>query len=108
MRRLYKVERWTLRRIAEKFGMTYQDVHYRLTQSAGFVRPTTVRRCGGPKLKALDPDELKRLYVDEQLPLCTVAKRCGVGDYIVVRELERLSIEQRDRAFYNRKYPRLG
>jgi hypothetical protein len=51
---------------------------------------------------------LKRLYVEDLLPVGHVARRFKVSAARVVRELERLGIEKRGHGFYSVKHPELG
>jgi hypothetical protein len=56
----------------------------------------------------IDADELRRLYVEDLLPVGRVAKRFRTSAGRVVRELERLGIEKRPHQFYLIKHPQLA
>jgi hypothetical protein len=107
MRRLYEHENWTLREIAAKYGLTYQGVHYRLVSGAAPGKQTNMRRVGGPPRK-LDREEVRRLYVDEGLPIFKVARLLRTEERKVKRELDALGIEVRPPGSYNRMHPEIS
>lgn len=96
--RLYEVEELSMKRIAERLNITRQAVLYRLKNAGVEFRPkrhdvvTTLKR-----------DDLNRLYVDDGLSVAAVARALNVDSKIVVREMERFSIERRPKYFEKRK-----
>lgn len=89
IRHLYEVEELTLKKIAERLGITKQAVHGRMVRSGIKRRPKAM------PFKKLDRDVLHQLYEVERRPVYKVAEAMGVSPCIVERELKRHRIERR-------------
>lgn len=96
--RLYEVEELSMKRIAERLNITYEGVICRLKKAGVKFRPKR-----HDVVTMLNRDDLVRLYVDHGLSVSAVAKRLNVSHPIVLREMERFSIERRPRNIENRK-----
>jgi len=101
MRRLYEVEKLSLREIANRFGITWQAIHQRLV-SAGVA----LRQKGNVK-RVLDRETLIQLYIEENLTIGETARRLKAQDKKVSDELERHGIDKRSAGYLKRKQPEL-
>lgn len=71
---LYQREELTLKRIAERYGLTYQRIH-QILQSAGVeFRP----RNRGPRPPQIDKETLERLYITERLCAREIGERLSI------------------------------
>ena len=89
LRRLYEVEGLTLRQIAERYGVSHQAVHDRLSRMGISTQRRAHRR------NALDAELLQRLYVINGLTIAEVAAELDVAPYFVARELKHHGISRR-------------
>jgi len=89
LRRLYEVEGYTLRQIAEHFGVSFQAVHHRLMRMGVPMRPRSIQR------QSLERDHLYASYVTDGLTLAEVAAELDTNIYFVRRELIRHGIPRR-------------
>lgn len=101
MRRLYEDEEWTLRQIADHFGVSWQAVHAR------FVREGVPLRSKNQIKKRFDRETLVQLYVTKKLSIDEVGKILDASASHVHNELERYGIETRTKGATRRKYPKL-
>ena len=89
MRRLYEKDELTLRQIADRFGITRQAVHQRLTRAGVNMRPRSTRRM------TLERDLLYDLYVVGGKTIVEVAAAFGVSMSKILTELKRYGIGRR-------------
>lgn len=101
MRRLYEVEKLTLREIADRFGVSWQAIHER------FVRAGVPLRPKNPVRYFLDRETLVKLYIDENLTIGEIVKQLKTSYEKVSKEFERHGIEKRSSGYLKRKYPEL-
>lgn len=96
--RLYEVEQLSMKQIADRLNITRQAVLYRLSKAGVKFRPKRhdVRA-------TISGDALIRLYVNERLSVAAVARQLEVDPTVVVREMERFSIERRPKYIEKRK-----
>lgn len=101
MRKLYEVEKRTLKEIGRNFGVSAQTVSNRLAKAGVPKRPKTSRKI------ILDREVLHKLYVNEKLPVKKVARLLKTYGHKVSDELKRHGIEKRSIGYNRRKYPGL-
>ncbi len=100
-KRLYTVEKWTLQKIADKFGVSRQAIHHQ------FRKAGIAMRLPRPSEKIFDHETLVKVYVDEKLNIRETAKRLNSNATSISKQLDRNGIEKRSSGFLNRKYPEL-
>jgi IS30 family transposase len=98
MIRLYQDEGLTMQQIAQKFGLSRQAVHCRLTRAGVQSRPSWQRH---PRM--IDRETLVRLYTNEQIPVSKLARMLKTDARTIERELKRHSIERRPKNYERRK-----
>lgn len=81
-RKLYFDERWTLQQIADKFEVSRQAVHDRLTR-AGYDLKSR-KKVPTP---LLDPGPLREMYVDRTMSIASIAREFDVAPSFVYRSL---------------------
>jgi predicted DNA-binding protein YlxM (UPF0122 family) len=101
MRRLYEIEKWSLREIADHFSLTKQAIHNRLVRAGVSLRQKGVVK------RFLDRETLVKLYIDEKLTIGDTAKRLKMSCARVSKEIERHGIEKRSSGYFQRKYQEL-
>ena len=99
MRRLYFDEGLSLRRVAKRFGITFQAVHLRFRGAGIPLRP----RCGPPP-RRIEKEGLERLYLTECLSISKIAEVLRITTYSVGLELDRHGIERRKQGSWRSKY----
>jgi len=89
IKRLYEDDRLTLDQIADRYSVSRQAVHERLTRAGVTMRSSAARR------KVLGKGLLNRLYDVEGRTIAEISKELGVGTATVRGELRRFGIDRR-------------
>lgn len=102
MKRLYEVEKKSLREITNELKISHQVVHDRLTRAGVKMRPIGLK-----KRKRFDREILIELYINQKLNLSEVGKILKASASTISNELDRHNIKKRSLREALLKYPYL-
>lgn len=100
--KLYTERRWTMQRIADKFGVSRQAVHERLKRAGVETRRS------GPTPAKFPEAVLRRLYEKEGLSISKVAERLNSTPGKIGYAMRWHKIPGRRGSEWRRKYPELA